>query len=238
MPVTRTSTTSVATSSTVTTTSDAGSMTQTDTQVTTVTVSTGAVDDLDGLQLALGGEANAIGEDTLAMGSISSLVDGSGGSILAEGSATFDAAAQSSGGGIAFASAGSFADVAGANIVVGATSTSSHTLEVDGQTYWTESSSTSIVALDIEFTTPDWDSDAADAVLPESTSSPSITEEEEYASAPEAAIWPDMIEGNLAFLFIDAEAFGDDVFIGVDASALTLEDQLSTVTALVVTEIA
>jgi hypothetical protein len=175
----------------------------------------------DGLRLELGGEANAIGDDTHAAGSVSSKVVDTGKVTIASGSATFSASAQSSPDGTAYAAAYSYADVDGADIVLTRTRGATHTSQIDSQTYTAETSQTRVFAIDIE----GFDLPRGPIVLG-------------------GTMWhggsnrPQPIQGNVAGLTVEAEAHGDNTSVVVDATVLTVEDQFSGVSATAVTEVA
>jgi len=211
-------------------------VTVTSSEATAVNVAIGQADEGESsdLQVTLGGEGTAVGEDTYAEGVIAISASGDGGATVASGWASFIAIGQSSDDGGAYAVADSFAIADGADILVTTAHESSLVVESGDVTLWEEASSTTILAVAL----PDASVDEAD---PEATAG-----EDAGVAAPVPLIdeggagdgsYEDEFDGNLAFLAVDAVVIGDDSHVGVDAAVLTVEDQLSTVTAVVVTEI-
>lgn len=171
------------------------------------------------LSVVLGGDATAVGTDTYASGNVISTTTGTGGATIVNGTATFTATAQSPQGETAYASATSFADVDGADFVFTFTKNSS----ASGDGYWTETSTTRVIAIDC----PAFDLPGGPMVINSSVDLP-----------PLALASHSSISGNLATLDVIAEAYGNNTYVATDASVLTVEDQLSAVSAVVVSEIA
>jgi len=180
-----------------------------------------AADDADGMRLELGGEANAVWENTHAEGNVSSRVVDLGPVTIARGNATFGASAQSSEDEIAYAAADSYADADGADIAITTTRKTTGTSQGDGQASMNETSQTRVFAIDIQ---------GIDLPI-----GPIVLDRMVSHSGPGR---PQPAEGNVAELTVDAEARGDNTSVGVDGTVLTVEDQYSGVTAVVVTEVA
>jgi hypothetical protein len=187
----------------------------------------------DPLALVLGGEATAIGEDTLAAGSMSAELDTTGSLTTVEGSASFVAVADSPGDETAFATANSFGGVSGADFLLVFTS---DTQIVDQGS----DGSVAIAASDMMLYGLDFDSIAGDGSdetdpmldpLAESelpaTTEPTTDDDHLYDLAFD-------IEGNVAVLEVTAEVTGSDTLLEVGASVLTVEDTLSTVTGEII----
>jgi hypothetical protein len=223
------STTSIYTAST-STDSDGGSTHQTQSSDTTIGVYSGSLgsESDDGTVAVLGGEATAAGEDTTAIGTIQGKVSDVGTAVIAEGSATFSASSETSGGEPAYASASTYGEASAADTLVTVTSTTSESLQTPDESKWTETSTTNLMAVDLNL------SDTSDS--PEAVNEPSGSSSDqqsdspnEDASAPSEDFTYNGLDGNLAIIEIDATAYGDDSLVFVDASALTIEDGLSAV---------
>jgi len=78
-----------------------------------LTLDTGGVEGDDGMMLLAGGDAIALGENTLATGSVTAVLSDGGSATEVYASASFNAVAVSGEDGGAFASAISFAEVSG-----------------------------------------------------------------------------------------------------------------------------
>jgi hypothetical protein len=166
----------------------------------------------------VGGEANAIGDETLATGDILSQLVDLGSVTVAFGSAVFEAAAHSAEQ-LVYAAADTFADVAGADIVVMFTEKSTF-YSADGSIA-TEKCTTSFVAIDFE------DFDFA--------TGPVVIDANYLQDCTGEAGNSYQLDGNLATLNVDAVAEAENSLVDVMSSLLTVEDQLSSVTAIVVT---
>jgi hypothetical protein len=167
----------------------------------------------------VGGEGTAIGTDTLVDAEIFSRLIDFGSVTVAFGSADFQSVALD-GDGMAFATADTFADVAGADLVLVYTQKVS-TSGGDETSYATERSTTSYIAIDFE----EFDFCSGPLVL-----------NSQYASAylDQLCGRAPAINGNIAEFVADAQALSENTFVDVMSSVLTLEDQLSTVTATAV----
>lgn len=228
MTLSMTTSHSIGTSATLATTTDG---TQTldsySSQQTLVDASTTGSSSDDGpLALVLGGEATAVGEDTLADGSLLATVDGSGMLGVVSGSADFEAAAASTDGEAAFATADSYGAASGADFLVVIGSNTEILHQEPDESLALATSQTTIFGLD---TDPD-----SSVSLAESTPSDpalSTTMDEADPSQSDSSL---AIEGNVATLDVAADVFGADTVLEVEGSLLTVEDTLSTVNASLV----
>lgn len=198
-----------------------GSATTGSTQTLSVQVATGSVGTATstGTAVSIAGEATALGTDTFA--SATATATASAGS--AYGTATFAAAATGE---------GAYATTSAILTPIGTTSRGISITSTETGTSWTtdhaEASSVSFVeyqAVDPFAPLEDFDGGAvATAPLPD------------YADCGCDGGGYDgiSIDGNLAVFAFDLSAYGDDTFVQADVSAFTLEDMLSTITAVVV----
>jgi hypothetical protein len=181
--------------------------------------------------MELGGEATAIGDDTLALGSMEVTLDATGSMTSAYGSATFVAAAESAEDETAFATADSYGFLSGMDVLVVITSNTQTVQEGSDGSLWAATSETTLYGVD-------YDSLATDGVV--DTDSSSSDEGEEGVSDPPTDDLSDSdadtfdedgsgIEGNVALLDVDANVSGSDTLLMVEAGVLTIEDTLSTV---------
>ncbi|HYG89507.1 MAG TPA: hypothetical protein VD978_25000 [Azospirillum sp.] len=181
----------------------------------------GSKGDGDGLQVTIGGEATAVGEATQTEGHVELRVVDKGPVTFATGSAKFTGAARSASEDTAYASASSFAFAEGADIVIASSSQSSRAGSHGGDALSAASSTTRIFALDIE-----------SLDLPKGPITLTYTRRPGHWSIEEPT------DGNVALASVGAVAHGDSSFVGVDTSVITVEDQLSTVSAIIVGEVA
>jgi hypothetical protein len=158
----------------------------------------------------LAGQAVAVGDNTLATGTLTATSTDLGAVTKASGKTTFNSTAQSTDGGIAYASADTYADAAGADLLITRTVSSSSTKVISDQTMMTASSTTSVFALDIE-----------------KVNLPTIRVSTERGGATHYE--PGAIDGNVASFDAYVEALGPDTHVGLDASVLTVHDELSMV---------
>ncbi len=194
----------------------------------TIETSSSESDNQDGTVTLLGGEATAIGDHTAAIGMMEGQVTDFGGATLTEGSSSFVASSESSGDDTAYAYADSYAETSQANTLVTITSEGSETFQSTDYNTWTESSRTDLLALEI---------DASHlATDPGTTNVPESEENDEEPDGSTADDHPqqndnqdDQIDGNLAMLTVDVVAYADDTVVFVDASALVIDDELSTI---------
>jgi hypothetical protein len=209
------------TSSSITAGYSAGSATTGSTQTLSVQVATGSVGAATstGTAVSIAGEATALGTDTFASATATATAtDGS-----AYGTATFAAAATGP---------DAYATTSATLTPIGTTSRGLSITSTETSNNWTadyaEASSVSFV----EFQTVD----------------PLAPLEDFGSGTASTALLPDYadcgcdgggydgisIDGNLAVFEFDLSAYGADTFVQADVSAFTLEDMLSTITAVVV----
>jgi hypothetical protein len=191
--------------------------------------------DSSDVAMELGGEATAIGDDTLALGSLEATLDATGSVTSAYGSATFVAAAESEGDETAFATADSFGSLSGMDVLVVITSNTQTVQEGPDGSLWVATSETTFYGVD-------YDSLATDGASPSSEGDEAPVADDFMISDPSAADlsdsdadlldtdWVD-IEGNIALLDVDADVLGEDTLLEVAADVLTIEDTLSIVVA-------
>jgi hypothetical protein len=187
---------------------------------------TSSPDSSDGLAASLGGEAVAIGDDTLATGSISAVMADEGDITTLDSAVTMGAASEAADGETAFASADSFTDVFGAEMTFSYTRDSSQ-LSGTGSTA-TAISTTTTTAYNIQVSSSGSDDPSGDTCL-EGTAD---DQPEPDASLTDADGSVDL-DGNVASIEFSALAIGDDSLVIVDAFALTIEDELSISAAFV-----
>jgi hypothetical protein len=170
-------------------------------------------------QMEIGGQANAVGQATLAEGDIFSRMVDQGDVTFGYGTADFCGKAQSLSDDTAFASAECFANVSGADFVLTWTTSSTHYVEASNGSY--ASTASQVVAFAVDFER--WDFRDG-PILIEGSSDHTFTGELDFL--------PTLIEGNVATLDVDTLAMGGSTFVDVVASVLTIEDQLSSVGAV------
>jgi hypothetical protein len=173
------------------------------------------------MQTMIGGEATAVGESTNASGNIYTRTFDKGAIKISFGSAQFEAGAKASDGDPTYAAADSYASASGADLFLTRTKVSSHGGQVGDQSYSGETSRTVYLALDIE-----------NVDLPRGP----ITINQRVEKSTPRGTGPN--DGNVATVDVDAKAEAGHTYLGIDASALSMEDSLSTVSATVVTEVA
>jgi hypothetical protein len=178
------------------------------------------------LVMLLEGEATAVGEDTLAVGSMSAAVNGMGSVATAEGGATF-AAAASSGTDIAFATADSYGVLNGADLLIVITGNTEIAHQGPDGSLWVATSQTTLYGADFDAAASTAAADSADSDLaldPPAESESAAIHDQEFLDELD-------IEGNIAILQVDAQANGSDTLLQVEAGVLAVEDTLSTVSA-------
>ena len=172
---------------------------------------------------SVGGDGTAVGEETLVDADIFSRLIDLGSVTVAFGSTTFKSAAVSSEE-LAFASAATFAEVSGADFVFVFNKKAS--ASSDGQTsYATETSTTTYVAIDFE----DFD-------LCQGPIAINFYDVNTYLNGCKGGRAPD-IDGNISVLDVDALAKGENTLVDVLSSILTIEGQLSAVSAVAVSAV-
>jgi hypothetical protein len=179
-----------------------------------------------GITAKLGGEATAVGTDTLAKGDASLEMKDVGPVTVVKGTATFSATSKSADGSQAFATADSFADISGADNVVTKTKTSSYPDLDGGDSTWSETSTTRVMAIDIEGITLPKTLNVSQGKANSLTS----TLSDKAGNQPFDPIDPD---GNVATVDVDVQVVGENTFASVDTSVLAVEDTLSTVNTLI-----
>jgi hypothetical protein len=223
---------STTSTSSVTTSSDPNgdSTTHTQTNDTTIGVQVGSwgTQDGDGMAATLGGDATAVGDDTLAVGTIQGNIVDAGTAVIAEGSASFTAGTETSGGDLAYASASTYGESSPADTLVIVTSTSSESLQTPDTSKWTETSKTDLLAIDLTLSNASDTSDGFNVSTGGGSDQQSSFLEGSGSIAPDDAL-PSDLDGNLAMIVVDATAYADDSLVLVDASALTIENELSVI---------
>ncbi|UEM24587.1 hypothetical protein JL100_030710 (plasmid) [Skermanella mucosa] len=189
--------------------------------------------------MELTGEAFAIGEQTIAEGDIDLEITDLGTTTVASGTSSFSATSQSGSDNTAYASAETSAAISPGGKTVAWSLETSNTAQSEGESEWSVSSTTgSLVVYD---SSPGTGTDSSSlgtstgggtADTQASAGTPDSPESGNAAIDPLSAWEFDM--GNIAVLDIDASAYGQDTYISVDGSILTVENQLSTVSALVI----
>jgi hypothetical protein len=193
---------------------------------TVISIESGSSDsDAGGMAILLGGEATAVGEDTVAIGTIEGQIADVGTGIIGEGSATFAAAGQTSDDAIAFAFADSYAAGTESDTVVLVTSKRTETVQSTNGSAWTEVAEAEILAVDLELSSSIADTDLGIIT----TAEPAPFGDVDTSTMQSDEIGSDGIDGNVAMIVIDVQAYADDSLVVVDASALTV-DNLSIVT--------
>ena len=178
-------------------------------------VQTSSPDESQGMSAQLGGEALAMGENTLT-GNLSGTLIDVGSVTSAELSASMLAATQSPTGPV-LAVAGTSATVYGSpEVLVGATIQSTSSNATPTGSVATATSTTNLVAYDIHPTAGGSTVVGADAA----------GENDPFAGADIAHASVD-IDGNIALIEFNALVVGDDTLASVDAFALAVEDELS-----------
>lgn len=172
--------------------------------------------DIDDTPIAVtfGGEASAFGVETTASAVMRGTVVDLGLVSYAMGTCSFTATATAAEGDTAVAVSNSFATVTGADLVITFTRSGSTDL-TQGADLAHATSTTSFLAIDLEF----WDSAKGPIVI-------------DYDWELCRLKLPTGIEGNTAMLDTLLEAFGENTFAQLESDALTIEDTLSTATAV------
>jgi hypothetical protein len=193
-----------------------------------MTIATSSPDDSDGLSAVLGGDAIALGEDTLTVGSVSAeMVDGGSVTTLS-GTVDMLAAAETTDGATAQALADTFADISsGTEFSFSYTLTTTGNQQSAAGSATTSTSTTGVTAYNLSLSGGDAGGTFAetDPIVPLDTSEP--------CSAQGGAGDDGDIDGNIAILDFDVLAVGEDTFVGVDAFVLAVEDELSSSSVIV-----
>lgn len=170
--------------------------------------------DADGMATVVYGDALAVGADTLTWVDAVLSMDDHGEVTIATGAVTATAAAEPSADETAFASAVTDVFVSGADIVIIKT----HNKPDGGEGSSYDVSITKFKAIDIEHM------DGATKVI----------YSDKTTHSAQATI---DIDGNVAIASFDAQASGDNTFVGVDALVLAIEDELSQSTVMITSEV-
>jgi hypothetical protein len=228
MTVSVTTSSSVATTTTLATTSgDESTLDSYSTQQTLLDSSTtDAASDDDALALVLGGEATAIGDGTLALGSIEALIDETGAATIVDASVDFGAVGTSADD-TAFATATTYGDVSGSDytVVIGRNTEVVH--QDPDQSVGIATSETSVHAVELG---GDGQSSSGDAPVSTSESGP-LDDVDISDFLFDSSI---DLDGNLAEIDVSATALGSDTLLDVEVSVLTVEDTLSTLSGALV----
>lgn len=214
-----------------------GEETSVDTTSQTLDVSTGASSsEEEDMALQLGVDATAVGEDTLAIAEVEASVAGDDAVQSAYGSASLYASGSGEG---AYASTSGYADIFGdADYSLSITYTS-ESVEQDGDyVQWEAAFVTEVFALDIDGVPVGTGEPSATISDPLDTGGAAVPGTEDEPDGDECGCWSEEpggweVDGNLVLFDVTVEAVGDDSFVQADVSALTVEDQLSTVTVVV-----
>jgi hypothetical protein len=168
------------------------------------------------------GEGTAIGQETLVDADMFCRLIDYGSVTVAFGRAEFQSVAVADDG-LAFATADTFADISGADLVLVFTQKVSTPSDGSGS-YVSERSTTSYIAIDFE----EFDFCEGPLVL-----------DSQYARTylDQLCGKTPAIDGNVATLDVDAQVLGENTLVDVLSSVLTIEDQLSTVSAMAVSAV-
>lgn len=173
-----------------------------------------------------GGDATAVGEETLVDADIFARLLDLGSVTVAFGTSTFKSVAVSGEDG-AFATASTFADVSGADFVFIFNTKTSTGGSTSDTTFALETSTTTYIAIDFE------DFDFAEGQL-----TFDFGEAQAYLAGGcgrcSTGKTPD-IDGNVSMLDVDALASAQNTIVDVLSSILTIEAQLSSVSAMAIT---
>jgi hypothetical protein len=171
--------------------------------------------DTTGVACVFGGEATAIGEDSKATGMMKGTIADMGLVTYAIGTCTFSATAKATGDNTAVAFTDSFAQVSGADFVL-IINVDYSTPLVAGADFSFSTSSSSFIAIDLEY----WDSARGPIYI-------------EYdRTLCRYVVNANLDDSETAVLDSVLESFGENSFAQLDAGVLTVEDTLSTVTAV------
>ncbi len=188
-----------------------------------------APDVSDGSAAVLGGGVIAVGDDTLAIGTIEGQILTQGSTTVASGTATFSGIAESEDGATVFAEASTFVLPPDGDIGFSLTYASAQSVQTEEQAVAVAISTTTFDVLDFE--TGDV---AVGETLQPAAGDCAVPDEAPLESpTPAPAAEPGFeLSGNLALFAASVEAVGEDTFTQVDAFVLTVEDQLSTIDAV------
>jgi hypothetical protein len=174
----------------------------------------------------LGGEGTAVGEETLVDAGIFCRLIDLGSVTIGFGTAKFSSAAVSDQD-PAFAAATTFADVSGADFVFVFNKTISGSSDC-GTSYASETSTTTYIAIDFEA----FDFAEGQITLNVSDARSYLDGYGGYGGSRIPGL-----DGNVSMLDVDAQALGENTLVDVLTSILTIEDQLSSVSAVTVSAV-
>lgn len=176
----------------------------------------------------VGGDATAVGQDTLVVADIFSRLIDYGSVTIAFGTVKFSSTAVSDkGGDPAFAAATTFADVSGADLVFIFSKTTSIFSDCDIP-YAGETSTTTYIAIDFE----EFDFMGGQIIYNFYGASTYLDGCGKCGGSRAPSI-----DGNVSMLEVDAQALDENTLVDVFASILTIDDQLSSVSAMAVSAI-
>jgi hypothetical protein len=199
-------------------------------------VSSEPVEETDGTAMVVSGEAFAVGDETVATGDIDLEINDMGTTTVASGSSTFEASSMSGDGDTAYASADTKVAVSSGEKTISWNFDSSSTLQTEDVSEWSASSTTDALAIYQDGEDAGSTGSGTTSKAESESETPQATGDPETAGfeLDEAQFTWDYDSGNIAMLDIDAAAYGQDTFISVDASMLTVEDELSAVSGIVI----
>ena len=169
------------------------------------------------LQMELLGNADAVGVDTFAKGDAQGHIDEMGSVAIGYGLVEFASYASASDGGPVFAAAMTEASATGADFIFSWTTNANGTQNIDGTEIAVSVSRTYLIAIDIET----WEPRHGPIHVAYET-------EHEITNLPAS-----IDEGNFATFAADVLVEGEDTFVDMVLSTLAIEDQLSTVGAII-----
>jgi hypothetical protein len=190
----------------------------------------GTSGDSSGMVAVAGGDATAIGTDTVATGSVETTASADTNTSEGYSSARVTALASGSGNAPVYATTTSYAEVyegSDRSFSLNFNHASGEESDSDNMAY--SESVSEAYALDFEFEPATADDDRDDAGDPGSLSGGSVD--------PGDFELDDSFTGNVAFVDVKASGYGDYTFTEVDLSAVVIEDMLSTVTITSMVEV-
>ncbi|MFG1400388.1 hypothetical protein [Xanthobacter sediminis] len=186
----------------------------------------------EGMALQLSGDAFAAGENTLATAAVDVVVTGDAQVQSAYAVGEFTAWGQGTAG--AYATASSVGAITGdADHTFSLSYTAVFSSQDQASSEWTATSLTELYALDIDGIPGIAFEDTASAGTAPSVEEPAAAEPQPACGCDAPDNWDITVDGNLALFDISAAAIGDNSLTLVDFSAITVEDQLSSVSVVV-----
>lgn len=173
----------------------------------------------------LGGEGTAVGDETLVDADIFSRLIDFGSVTIAFGTAEFSSVAVA-GEGLAFAAATTFADVSGADFVFVFNDTTTRSPDCNG--YAMETATTRFIAIDFE----EFDFKEGQVTF-NSYDTLAFLDGCRQCRGDNTP----NIDGNVSVLDVDAQALGENTLVDVLSSILTIDGQLSSVSAVTVSAV-